>query len=440
MPNYNKKAFADIYVIINKWNLIPKSINIFRDITICHSNDLNECGAMKRIQIILHKLHQSSRSFAQIINDLFIANKYTNTMLLNDFHHMMYTHDIDENEKHNKFHEIYTKLTNNMNIICDVEKCKHIQRHWRDRTKSDIHANDLNNQSTINLVSTIHVYFIHLYDINRLKPDEMNIIREELELLKQCGLDEEDEKKIEILETKKYEMMTTIINCRRQKLEKSTVQRNNHKYISGVIAQNEEAKDQVVDFYSLQHILTTEGLSIEIATLRNMFSTDQNDKDSFMTNIIDKYCHIDENVDENDQHGVLSEYILYKYLKKYDLKTEHLIQIAQKIIDHKYPNIDVEEFATIARKIEPSINGKMFIKGTHEFMNSTKFAKLFKSITNYNKKAFSYIYVTINKWTPITETKNKFEGSDEKYNVEHDAKEEDDSKEQHTQMQIYSIG
>eukprot|EP01083_Nonionella_stella_P065986 173396_1 len=69
-------------------------------------SDPRHCLAVNRIKIILHEfnddpLHKDRRGNESKLMDkfasIFISHGYTNTSLLNDFHHIKYAHNVDDN-------------------------------------------------------------------------------------------------------------------------------------------------------------------------------------------------------------------------------------------------------------------------------------------------------------------------------------------------------
>eukprot|EP01083_Nonionella_stella_P144689 452189_1 len=114
---------------------------------------------------------------------LFITNHYTNASLLNDFHHIKYTHHADDTDR--AFSKIYEYCIDDIGTVCNEKQCRFIHRHYRDRSKlqndyllsDEKHDNDDFNphdrRYMMDLISSIHVYFIHSYHLNRFTIDEL---------------------------------------------------------------------------------------------------------------------------------------------------------------------------------------------------------------------------------------------------------------------------
>eukprot|EP01084_Bolivina_argentea_P216336 367565_1 len=156
---------------------------LFKDRSRCKQNDITQCISFKRIQITLDKFNTTFDE----IRDIFTVTNYTNTQLLNDFHHVSYDHHLEDN--HEQFATIHKYLKKSMNMKCVATTCQHIDRHYRDRSKlkNEYIINDdrkLKYQYTIELISKIHVYFMHSYDItNRLTLKEISTIEKQLKML-----------------------------------------------------------------------------------------------------------------------------------------------------------------------------------------------------------------------------------------------------------------
>eukprot|EP01084_Bolivina_argentea_P188455 324427_1 len=158
--------------------------DIFGNIQLCQQFNTLQCRSIQRINLILIKFRNILQSdisneckddVGQVIAEIFTSN-YTKTHLLNDFNHIKYHHNADENNE--VFANIYKYLTQNNKMNCSASKCKGIERHYQDRSKFSTqyfrqdHEVDFNNEYIFKLITRIHVYFIHSYDINRLSVNE----------------------------------------------------------------------------------------------------------------------------------------------------------------------------------------------------------------------------------------------------------------------------
>eukprot|EP01084_Bolivina_argentea_P125444 222259_1 len=141
--------------------------NIFKIVKcVCDEKDVIKCKSMKRIEFILNLFKQvnNSNENIQYLQCIFRKNKYSNTDLINDFYHIKYDHDIDNNNQ--QFEKIYKYIINNIEIICDGD-CKYVERHYMDRSKLQnqyIQSDEKNDEQfnvNMQLISRTHVYFIH---------------------------------------------------------------------------------------------------------------------------------------------------------------------------------------------------------------------------------------------------------------------------------------
>eukprot|EP01084_Bolivina_argentea_P034776 64413_1 len=369
-----------------------------------------QCDSIKRIKLILNRFQQHSNdNCIDMLIDIFIKNNYTNSDLLNDFHHVKTDHNIEND--YAKFAEIskyiITKDSHHKNMYCCAETCKSVKNHYRDRSKInqvDQQIKDkLNNDYTLDLISRIHVYFIHSYDIDRLTLHEINLINEKL--LKIQKLDEEKEFDTELLNDIKLEMMADMVNNKKNKLN---VFRRKQKFIETKFADvlTTECNSDFVSIREIHTMLENNNVHVELQALKLTLLQYEYDKHSFINELID--TNYKSKNGTSSLHDIIidtlhctdvstiCECILYKYFKKTDLNHYNFINIASIILETLSPNIKINEFANIAK--QENITGKMFVKGHIQFKNSVQFAKLFKSLTGCKKKHLTQVYARINKW------------------------------------------
>jgi len=365
-----------------------------------------------------------------------LITQYTNTHLIDDFYHIKIEHKVDDDD--DEFDEIYKYFKQNTENNCNAKKCAFIERHYRDRGKLDNQyfvGNDDNvefhDEYIINLISKIHTFFLHSYDINRLTVNEKNMIKEQIEILNESGLDEEEKKfnvdDDDLLNQKRMEMMTLFIQKKKKKL--NIEQNDNHKYIESSIVDIDDIKQNTVDFQLIVQLLQDLNMdNIEVQKVKNVLCAHyENEKNKFLTDLIVAfYADNDEalsplNNISNDTEIRKKIYgqILYKYFKKQDLKNEHFTKLSVIIINKLRLQIDIDSFTEIITNKNNNIDGKILIKGSCTFKSSPKFAQIFKSMQDYKKTNFGKIYVNINKWKPI-ETKSKLKKEEKNKNAEND--------------------
>eukprot|EP01084_Bolivina_argentea_P123230 218384_1 len=445
----------------------------FKDMHTCTYNDVLQCKSVQRLKSILNQFHKIINSknhdqqhvgskFSMILND--VKSGYNNTHLLNDFNHVKYgiNHHVEEDNQ--QFEKIYNYMTNNGKTICDPNKCQYVKRYYRDRTKlsneyflendnSNNHEDVVKNKHTINLISKIHVYFIHSYHISRLNLDDMVNIYLQLD----TGLDTDAESTDnDLLDEKKMNIIKGIINQKKHLF----MSRNNDKYIQENINDNTDtSQEAVLDFAAMHEALKRDEIKVDQKNIQHAFSEyeDEKDKHAFISDIIDAfYIATDGKLpagnkivahrlqcDQLMQNAIYGT-ILYKYIKKTDLNNDNFVKLAQIAISMEHPQIDVDEFVQIATKSKYNIDGQIFSKNSVTFMKSTQFAKLFSSMKNYKKKDFGQIYVKINKWIsmkpkPIL-TEMKSEEEENKKWVEDEKKSGDNNDKILKQSDIYDLG
>eukprot|EP01084_Bolivina_argentea_P303078 523210_1 len=145
------------------------------------SVELVQCISAQRIKIVLKELSAftNDNTKQQLMPISQIDDNYTIIQLLNDYNHIKHDHNVDNDD--NEFDKIYEFFKQAINTPCSVAKCGYVERYYMDRSKLsneyNFHNKNIDNDNKLklycimNIISKIHVYFMHSYDINRLKPD-----------------------------------------------------------------------------------------------------------------------------------------------------------------------------------------------------------------------------------------------------------------------------
>eukprot|EP01084_Bolivina_argentea_P094804 170477_1 len=242
-----------------------------------------QCNAAIRIKSVLHQYNRiTSAKKDQTIYDLeiqtvkLISNilgngEYSNVKLLNDFYHIKYDHSINEDTK--QFDLFYKFLFDHDNVLkCDINYCKGAQRYYRKRdemthpligTEHTQPNNTINDSYTLNLICRIHTYFIHSYDSSQLTPDEIQFIENKLNEYK-----EEDE---DILNDKKLELLSTIINNKKRNTLARSLRLNYTKFMT-------TETDQSINCKELSAVLANHDIIIDEVNLKNIFDEYNYDK------------------------------------------------------------------------------------------------------------------------------------------------------------------
>ena len=140
--------------------------------------------------------------------------------------------------------------------------------------------------------------------------------------------------------------------------------------------------------------------NVQMERLRGIWKQCGHDLNQFITVLID-LCY---SVDDKDSAPLLPhrmvQMILHKFIKNTDLNTENVVRIASILIPKLDPNgnVDIDEVTAIL--VENAISGRVFVKGTSEYINAGKFSRLFKSLSSWkdNKSVFSRFWKKMYKW------------------------------------------
>eukprot|EP01084_Bolivina_argentea_P273631 466148_1 len=378
-------------------------ITISNSPPLCQSeNDLLKCTSINNIKDILCNFDQSNNVELQNkIKETFSQSNGTNIKLLDDFNHIKFDHDVDEDNA--AFDQVYNYISNNIKEICNAQKCKYMQVYYRDKSQSSTKYFQLDNDDVemnsiyghiIDLISRIHVYFIHAYQINRLTLEQQTLIDDLYDDEKDSDTD------------KRIEMITKFIT---EKGNNLNIVRNNTKYIEADI--QEQLKPNTINHVKIYAILRSHNIIMEEKAIYEAFKEYKNNKNELMSDIIDAYytendgsLPLSSNINLQylptscSKRHELYEYILFEYFKQFELNNQNFIKMVDMIFITLHCKFDFDEFAEIMR--EKNINGKIFIKQNNvQFMSSLAFAKLFKNIKGYKKKELTSIYRRIYKWT-----------------------------------------
>eukprot|EP01084_Bolivina_argentea_P156656 273013_1 len=117
----------------------------FESNTFACTKSFSECDHSNRIKhmlqqydkIICDKTHKSDQQLQNEINNITpISNvTYSHIQLLNDFHHIKYDHNINDNL--NEFELFYKYLFDNKAVLkCDILHCKSAKRYYDRRNRS----------------------------------------------------------------------------------------------------------------------------------------------------------------------------------------------------------------------------------------------------------------------------------------------------------------
>eukprot|EP01083_Nonionella_stella_P029997 82365_1 len=363
----------------------------------------SECNATVRIKFILTEIDPTSHSkqhLEQFIRALMV-NTYTSKSLLNDFNHIKYEHRVDDDD--HAFDQCYIYLADGVTTkdvnTCDIQHCPYYRQYkQRSKPETPVTPHEDHKESTeteqymTDLLTGIHVYFIHSYQIHRVTPTELDDIDNAMDR-KQSDDD--------ALQDQKMILIADKLTAKRINVD---LPRDKQKYVQ----YQPHTTPCVVDFEAVYSILKKHKISIAMTHIESAFCKykHKEDKHRFIADIIDAFFALnDEELQANsintnelkcdkETRRNVYKYILYEYFEQKDINNANWIKIAEHIITGWKSQIDLNKFRAIA--LERNINGHIFIKESTQFRNSIKFAPMFKAIDGYNRKQFAKLYRNMN--------------------------------------------
>eukprot|EP01084_Bolivina_argentea_P014275 26671_1 len=138
--------------------------------------ELSKCDAFHRLMMLLNMTTKTDWH-----QNVSIEMTYDNTSFLNDFHHLLMHHD-------HQFEQICNTMIEkcNNNTLCDMLKCKYVQRNYRNRlsdtefTKLYSHCNVHIDQVIYQqILDKLHCYYFHSFDLkHRLRESDKQRIKQ----------------------------------------------------------------------------------------------------------------------------------------------------------------------------------------------------------------------------------------------------------------------
>eukprot|EP01084_Bolivina_argentea_P264051 447149_1 len=369
----------------------------------CHT-PFTQCIHSTRIKLILERYNniisdktdksdqQLQNEVNDMINNIIPADvSYSNVQLINDFYHIKYDHNI--NDDLNQLCSFHKYLFDNEDVLkCDISYCESAKRYYDGRNRSYNSSKD--NTNLLHLICRIHTYLIHAYETDRLTADEIRYIESKLNEFK-----DDDEN---VFNDRKLQTISKVINDKKRKLSFITRASDNSKYITS-------GPEQSLNFTEISTILNQNGILIKESHLINACE----EHGYHQQQLIDDLCDImltgednsillvqiflnDLNFTDKSVRKQVYDIILFQYIKKQELNNDNFIKILRKTVSELFQSIDCDEVENITRNA--NLTGNIFSKQSSEFINSSKFAKIFKSMKNWKKKQWGNIYTKINKW------------------------------------------
>ena len=121
-----------------------------------------DCGSIKRIKSLLKYYMEHHNNFEEVSQYL----QQYKIQLIKDYHHILDKHLNEERmtkmESNKQFQMIHEQMAD---IQCNIKNCEVYLRNNRQRETMNIQCNDKNLAMLIDIIDTIHCYFIHSIDV-----------------------------------------------------------------------------------------------------------------------------------------------------------------------------------------------------------------------------------------------------------------------------------
>eukprot|EP01084_Bolivina_argentea_P156658 273018_1 len=341
----------------------------------------SECKYTNRIKAILQqygslkiKLNDKKElrtKTIEMIIDVLSDENDPKSALLSDFYHIKYDHNTCEDDK--QFNEFYKHLFEENNVLeCDITGCHAAKRHYNRRNISkSMSAQNIfkhHDQYLFDIICQIHTDCIHSYQTTRLTLDELQNIERKIE---ECKGDEDEKNE------KRLNYTTQILMTKEENIKKLISNVSDDGFCSKLAAKFKNCNINIQ-----QH-----ELEIAIAGYdEKQMIEDISDviiKKSDCNTLLQKIFTNELQQTDNHQRKRIYDLIL-------DLEFKNILKT---IVTKSMPQIDIRQFEDIVEN--SSLNAKIFEKGCSEFINSKKFASMFKSVKNSKKKEWAKVYLYI---------------------------------------------
>eukprot|EP01083_Nonionella_stella_P316952 1151920_1 len=115
----------------------------------------------------------------------------------------------------------------------------------------------------MDLISSIHVYFIHSYHINRFTMHELRLVNGQTEDLNS------NEEFDDVLEDRPMQLLSDIMKTKRNIIG---IKQDNDKFKGPISVVKDERKTSVIDYAQMHDILHKHNIDIAMQQLRSAFS------------------------------------------------------------------------------------------------------------------------------------------------------------------------
>eukprot|EP01083_Nonionella_stella_P044796 120511_1 len=379
----------------------------------CQRN-FTECESANRIKSILVRYNQiisDEKSDTsgdlepnQLLNNVMLGYdaQHRNVQLLNDFYHIKYEHNT--NNDPNQFNAFYQFVSDHDSALaCDINNCQSVNRHYQRNESVITSQTNTKDACAFNMIDRIHTYCIHSHEISQLTNAEIESIEKEL--------NEPTLYNADLLNDQKIESLSNIMHKKRQQTQNLNLCSNDNKFIT--------KERHTIDYEQISTIFANNNILID-GDLEAVFDRYAYDKQQ----LTDDVCDIvlignDDGILLSDiltnelncspqERDAIYHVILYKYINKQELKGPNFIKILQRTALTLLSSADTDQIAQIAQNA--NVSGNIFTEGTPSFMNRIKFARLFKSMHNWDKNDWAELYTAIEEWDHSTRPLYNYEG------------------------------
>ena len=439
----------------------------------CSLKDITSCPSAVIIKILLKRIskwenaqHSNNQSpsdqtqtvngkeseIGQLLSSIIGQHDYSATKLLDDLHHLKYEHGIDGDDA--KFDAAFAFFNDYISETpCDVNQCRLMQRNYRDRghlfvspnaVSSDIGGDAVDDEVLIDIMAMIHCYFVHSFDLNRLRKEERDRVDQETSF--GVALDDEEKEDAESEDMERTKLVADILRAKEEKLQ---IQRVNRRYRDAEYGLSASEND--VDFTAMAH-----AVGVDDVVLREGLSEFEQGRDRLIGALIDVVYGEDvEEMDiwktlkvDDDQKKDIFRRTLYDHFKCTHLSTGNMIKVCNVIIQRMEFQIDTDALNDVLASNE--IDGKIYDKTNPETYQSVNaFAQRFKSVPNCHGPNVRRMYNVLKKWKFIKMKKKNMEKQeetvedgkeDEKEPVDDDEDAVNDQNESDQRPAVYEIG
>ena len=417
----------------------------------CNLDDINTCPSATIIKVLLMRLQRlrnnhNDSEIAQSLHSVLEKYHYSTTALMDDLHHLKYEHGIDHDDA--KFDAAYNFFKDSTGNGCDIDKCRIIQRHYRDRGGRDIGDNLQKGQRMrpqeevlLDTVSTIHFYFLHSFDTQRFTKNERDRIMKMVgstswtEVTEGIGRDDADYDDDDAKRAPSaMNMMTEMLK------EKKGRGRSRFRDVED---DEKTIKTLKVDFAAM-----SAAVGIEEKVLSEGLSEYKNDRNKLIGDLVDVvYGDGSEKQPiwstlkmDNGQKDMVFQKALYEHFRCIHLNTNNFTKLCRYIVERKKLQIDVERMEKLMNN--NNIDGRMFDKGDAEhYQKNGIFAKRFKGIPDCKLQHVRQLYTALKKWKFVEIKEVTVKEEEKEDEIAEEAAADDDAVIQTTdQADVYAIG